>query len=98
VGSYVAAQTIVTTRPHPHGLRLSGTLVLPNGAGQATVLVHGGGLTREEGGFFARLAVRLGDAGIASLRFDLRGHGESEGRQEDLTIADIRAAIAFACS
>lgn len=40
----------------------------------------------------------MADAAIASLRFDLRGHGESEGRQDDLTIAgvlaDIRAAIA----
>ncbi|HUZ36208.1 MAG TPA: alpha/beta fold hydrolase [Streptosporangiaceae bacterium] len=34
---------------------------------------------------------------MASLRFDFRAHGESEGRQEDLTIAgvvnDIRAAV-----
>jgi uncharacterized protein len=62
------------------------------------VLVHGGGVTREEGGFFTRLAAGLAQAGVASLRFDLRGHGESEGRQEDLTIAgilgDINAAIA----
>ncbi len=39
---------------------------------------------------------------MASLRFDLRGHGESEGRQEDLTIAgilsDIQAAIAHVCA
>lgn len=64
------------------------------------MLVHGGGATREEGGFFSRLAVGLAEGGIASLRFDLRGHGESEGRQEDLTIAgvlnDIRAAVAHA--
>jgi alpha-beta hydrolase superfamily lysophospholipase len=62
------------------------------------VLVHGGGVTREEGGFFTRLAVGLGEAGVASLRFDLRGHGESEGRQEELTLAtilnDIGAALA----
>ena len=36
-------------------------------------------------------------AGVASLRFDLRGHGDGEGRQEDLTLAailnDIRAAL-----
>lgn len=82
----------------PDGLRLSGTLVLPDGARQAAVLVHGGGVTRVEGGFFTRLADGLAEAGVLSLRFDLRGHGESEGRQEDLTIAgilgDIRAAIA----
>jgi uncharacterized protein len=36
---------------------------------------------------------------VASLRFDLRGHGESEGRQEDLTLSailnDIRVALAW---
>jgi len=44
------------------------------------------------------MARGLADAGVASLRFDLRGHGRSEGRQEKLTISgvlnDIRAALA----
>ena len=80
------------------GLRLRGTLVLPADVfGSATVLVHGGGVTRDEGGFFTRLADGLAGAGLPSLRFDFRGHGESDGRQEDLTIAgvvnDIRAAV-----
>src|SRR2546430_8546712 len=64
------------------------------------VMVHGGGVTRDEGGFFTRLAEGLAETGTASLRFDFRGHGESEGRQEDLTICgvmnDIRAAIDYA--
>jgi len=82
------------------GLRLLGTLIAAPVAadGNAAVLVHGGGVTRDEGGFFTRLAAGLGQAGIASLRFDLRGHGQSEGRQEDLTLAgivnDIHAAAA----
>jgi len=63
----------------------------------AAVLIHGGGATRDEGGFFTRIAAGLAEVGVASLRFDLRGHGESEGRQEDLTICgvvnDIRAAV-----
>jgi pimeloyl-ACP methyl ester carboxylesterase len=92
-------QQYVTIRSRD-GLRLAGTLVLPERAtvDQAAVLVHGGGVTREEGGFFARLADGLAAAGVASLRFDLRGHGESEGRQEELTIAgivgDVGAALA----
>jgi hypothetical protein len=81
------------------GLNLGSTLVEPAvSTDRAVVLVHGGGVTREEGGFFTRLAAGLGDAGVASLRFDLRGHGESEGRQEELTLAtilnDIHTALA----
>jgi pimeloyl-ACP methyl ester carboxylesterase len=82
------------------GLHLAGTFVSPDAApDQAVVLVHGGGVTREEGGFFTRLAVGLGEAGVASLRFDLRGHGDSEGQQEDLTLTailnDIRVALTW---
>ncbi len=59
--------------------------------------MHGGGVTREEGGFFTRLAEGLAEVGVASLRFDLRGHGESDGRQEDSTLTehlnDIRVAL-----
>jgi len=76
------------------GLRLRGSLVRPAGPPQTvTVFVHGGGVTRDEGGFFTRLADGLADAGIASLRFDLRGHGESEGRQEELTLAGVLADV-----
>jgi len=83
------------------GLQLAGTCVVPGEApSSVAVLVHGGGVTRDEGGFFTRLAHGLASSGVASLRFDLRGHGESEGRQEDLTISgvlnDIRAAVGHA--
>jgi len=90
--------TATTTLRTLDGLHLVGTLVTPDIASErAVVLVHGGGVTREEGGFFTRLAAGLSEAGVASLRFDLRGHGESDGRQEDLTLSailnDIRVAI-----
>ena len=63
------------------GIRLRGTLVIPSEvSANPTVLVHGGGVTRHEGGFFTRLASRLAEGGIPSLRFDFRGHGESERR------------------
>jgi pimeloyl-ACP methyl ester carboxylesterase len=80
-------------------LKLAATLVEPEPSGdRAVVLVHGGGVTRQEGGFFARLADGLAAAGVASLRFDLRGHGQSEGRMEELTLGsvlnDIRVALA----
>ncbi|MFF5085480.1 alpha/beta hydrolase [Actinoplanes sp. NPDC000266] len=81
------------------GLLLRGSVDSPAGLpAQCIVFVHGGGVTREEGGFFTRLAAGLAQRGVASLRFDLRGHGESEGRQEDLTLSavvnDIHAATA----
>lgn len=81
------------------GLHLAGTLVVPEATTEhAVVFVHGGGVTREEGGFFTRLAVGLAEVGIASLRFDLRGHGESEGRPEEASLTahlnDIRVALA----
>jgi alpha-beta hydrolase superfamily lysophospholipase len=86
------------------GLRLSGSLVRPtmtDGRPKwVAVLVHGGGVTREEGGFFARLADGLAETGTPSLRFDLRGHGDSQGRQEELTLAsilnDIRVVTRYA--
>lgn len=83
------------------GLHLAATIVIPDAtADHVVVLVHGGGVTREEGGFFTRLASALGEAGVTSLRFDLRGHGASDGRQEELTLTtilnDIRVAFEYA--
>jgi uncharacterized protein len=81
------------------GVVLRGTLVRPavGTADRAVLLVHGGGVTREEGGFFGRLAGGLAEAGVASLRIDLRGHGTSGGRQEDLTASvimnDLRVSL-----
>lgn len=80
------------------GLHLACTIVAPDQpSASAVLLVHGGGVTREEGGFFTRLADGLARTGVASLRFDLRGHGQSEGRQEELTLStilnDIRVAL-----
>ncbi len=61
------------------------------------MLVHGGGVTRNEGGFFTRLAIGLAETGVAALRHDLRGHGESDGAQQDATLAghlnDISVAL-----
>lgn len=76
------------------GLQLAGTFDSPDGPPRhAALLVHGAGVTREEGGFFTRVAAGLAEVGVASLRFDLPGHGESEGRQEDLSLSAVLNAI-----
>src|SRR5690606_34802541 len=82
------------------GLELVGDLVLPDGGPTVGVVqVHGGGVTRHEAGFFDRKAAGLAAAGAAALRFDVRGHGDSGGSQEELTLAgvlnDIRAALEY---
>ncbi|MFJ3215046.1 alpha/beta hydrolase [Kitasatospora sp. NPDC086801] len=79
------------------GTELFGTVTpSPTPLAALAVLTHGAGVTREEGGFFGRLAAGLAAAGITCLRFDLRAHGASAGRFSDITIAaianDIRAA------
>ncbi|WP_086819127.1 alpha/beta hydrolase [Allokutzneria sp. NRRL B-24872] len=91
-------QSTETTFRGLDGLHLAGTLVLPDlPVERAVVLVHGGGVTRDEGGFFTRLAVALAESGVGSLRFDLRGHGASDGSQADRTLSahlnDIRSAF-----
>lgn len=62
----VPTSTIIHVRTLD-GLQLAATLVTPDQSPtRAVVLVHGGGVTREEGGFFTRLAAGLAEAGIAS--------------------------------
>lgn len=76
------------------GLHLAATLEEPVGVAEhAVLLVHGAGVTREEGGFFTRLAAGLAEVGVASMRPDLPGHGESEGRQEDMTLSAVLNTI-----
>ncbi len=80
------------------GLRLAGTVKSPPGEPRkAVVLAHGEGLDRDENGLFPLIADALAASGVASLRFDHRGHGASEGTQEERTLTehlnDIRAAV-----
>lgn len=79
------------------GDRLVGIATLPNEPIQYGVLIVVGGPQYRSGSHrqFTLLARQLADHGIASLRFDYRGMGDSEGamRNFESIDADIRAAI-----
>jgi pimeloyl-ACP methyl ester carboxylesterase len=60
------------------GLRLAGLLFLPEARPRGSLLVcHGAGSCKEN---HAVMAEQARDAGLASLVFDFRGHGASDGR------------------
>jgi len=75
----------------PQG-RIACTITLPGGFDPATdrcpmvILMHGIFASKD---FIPmpQLARGLAEAGIASIRFDFDGHGWSEGRMQDMTIA-----------
>jgi len=90
------------------GQKVVGTLCIPDGARKPAVvlLLHGFKGSRDEieipslkEGIFTRAARAWADHGLASLRIDFRGSGESEGAFEDTTISgqvkDALAAIEF---
>ena len=79
---------------------LSAFLTMPPGDGSAPLVVTCHGLTGTRVGTcyrFVRLARRLATEGIACLRFDFRGCGESDGRFENLSpprlIEDLLAVL-----
>ena len=76
----LAGETVVTL-----DAGVVGTLSLPEGgaSGPAVVMLHGFASNRDEiGGIFAAQAAALAEAGIASLRIDFRGYGDSDPASE----------------
>jgi dienelactone hydrolase len=106
-GAYDASERVVDFQSQ--GQKVVGTLTLPDGGDQPypVVLFFNGftgirdelPITGTDEGMFSRTARTLAEHGIASLRFDFRAFGDSEGQQEDLTltgeIADAIAAIDY---
>ncbi|UUU19418.1 alpha/beta hydrolase family protein [Streptomyces sp. DSM 40750] len=84
-----------------HGLTLRSTLHVPEGPTgtrrPTVVFVHGFTSNRIELPNFVAMSRLLHDNGIASVRFDLSGHGESDGDFFDVTItgeiAETRAIL-----
>jgi dipeptidyl aminopeptidase/acylaminoacyl peptidase len=84
------------------GQQIVGMLHLPEGRGRspAALLLHGfTGNRTEAHRIFVKLSRALAEHGIASLRFDYRGSGDSAGNFEEMTIrseiADSLEAVRF---
>lgn len=73
------------------GINLIGTLVKPelkeNEKCPIVIIMHGFTGNRDEE-MHVKIAEKLLRNGIASLRFDFNGHGESGGKFEDMTVAN----------
>lgn len=86
-----------------HGTRIAGILNLPDGVARPPVVLMMHGFTGQKNefdiagtqtGLYTHMAQQLAKAGIASLRFDFAGSGESSGDWADTTFSgQIRDAI-----
>lgn len=66
---------------------LCGILTNPNKAKGYVILAHGITMDKNEWeNLYVDISQELCKKGFGSLRFDFRGHGESEGHQRDITI------------
>ncbi len=83
-----------------NGFKLCGVLSNPTGKTTTPVITLCHGLsTSKEGRTYLRLESLLNGKKIATFRFDFYGHGESEGKFEDITLSeavhDVHKAIRF---
>ena len=85
------------------GLTLRGVLEKPvDGPAPLVIMCHGfgGRMDAFPGGYFQLWSDALTAAGLATLRFDFNGHGDSEGRFRDMTvyneIEDAAAVLQYA--
>ncbi len=70
-----------------------------SGRGESIAVLCHGFTSSKDSGTYTALQEALDRRGIATLRFDFFGHGESEGRLEDITVSkavdDILSALNF---
>jgi dienelactone hydrolase len=69
------------------GMQLAGLLHLPDRTAPPCVIVSHGLLSSKDSEKYVELAARLSREGLAVVRFDFLGCGQSEGRLEDSTLS-----------
>jgi len=80
------AQSKAVTISGDHG-KLAAVVQTPDGAkNYPMVIIMHGFTSHKEEPLLTNLADDLEKAGIASIRFDFNGHGQSEGRFQDMTV------------
>jgi len=81
------------------GHKISGILHLPDRERPPCVIASHGLLSSKDSEKYIALGHRMSEEGMAMLRFDFRGIGESEGGEEDNTVSkklvDLSSAIRF---
>ena len=82
------------------GIMLCGILHTPENNPRGNILMaHGISVDKDEDGLFTETARKICENEYNVFRFDFRGHGESEGNQEDMIIVgellDIDAAFKY---
>jgi len=71
----------------PDGYTLAGIAVDAEGASKLAILCHGINSDKQEYlSMFPKLAARLAESHVSSIRFDFRGHGESSGKSQDFDV------------
>ncbi|MDP3016143.1 MAG: alpha/beta fold hydrolase, partial [Deltaproteobacteria bacterium] len=79
--------------------KISGILHLPEVENPPCVIASHGLLSSKNSEKYIALGHRMSEEGMAMLRFDFRGIGESEGGEEDNTVSkklvDLSSAIHF---
>jgi fermentation-respiration switch protein FrsA (DUF1100 family) len=69
------------------GIRISGISHLPDRKAPPCVIISHGMLSSKDSGKYVELSARLCREGLAVVRFDFSGCGQSEGRLEEATIS-----------
>lgn len=102
--SYDIESKTVSIKSETRGVEIPGTLVTPVGEGvfPVVVIAHGHGGNREENGGLTNIAETLGKNGIASIRIDFPGCGESSEGFELNTVSnmidDVNSALTYVTS